>query len=417
VIYTNLAGDVIQANPRFCELTGYAEHELLSLSLLDFTHAEDAAQETELAGQLVRGEIPMYRCNKRYIKRSGGTVWVQSTVSLLRDSQNQPWRIVGVVEDITENLRLEEAEHAREAAEASNRAKSDFLSRMSHELRTPLNAMLGFAQLLELDQRNPLTSAQRPWVVQIQQAGWHLLEMINDVLDLSRIESGNLRLQADPLRLTDLLEATLVMVAGDAQARSIVISQDLAPGTGGVLGDATRIKQIFTNLLSNAVKYNTDGGRIPYREPGSDAGDGRDLGHRHRLGMTSRRWRSCSSRSKNRLGRERSTSHQGTGIGLVISQRLGRAHGRVASRPQPSRPGSSFILHLPASSIPRPSRSVHGTLDLGRPSTTAGRSLCRGQRDQRRGHAGIWRSGRRCRCRSRSPASTRSRQCALTTLI
>ena len=125
-----------------------------------------------------------------------------------------------MVEDITEHLRLEEAERAREAAEASNRAKSDFLSRMSHELRTPLNAMLGFAQLLEIDRRHPLTPHQRPWVAQIQQAGWHLLEMINDVLDLSRIDSGNLRLQTTTLDLAELVEATTALVASDAAQRA-----------------------------------------------------------------------------------------------------------------------------------------------------------------------------------------------------
>src|SRR6185295_19979949 len=124
VIYTNVAGDVIQANPRFCELTGYTEDELLTLSVLDCTHPEDVPQESELLEQLVRGEIPMYRRNKRYLRKDGGTVWVRTTVSVLKDVQNQPWRIVGVVEDITEHLKLEEAEHARERAEASNRAKS-----------------------------------------------------------------------------------------------------------------------------------------------------------------------------------------------------------------------------------------------------------------------------------------------------
>ena len=346
VIYTNLAGDVIQANPRFCELSGYTEHELLSLSKVDWTHPDDLAQESEMHEQLVRGDIPMYRGNRRYITKSGETVRVQSTVSLLRDSQNQPWRIVGVVEDITEHLRLEEAEHAREAAEASNRAKSEFLSRMSHELRTPLNAMLGFAQLLELDQRHPLTEAQRPWVVQIQQAGWHLLEMINDVLDLSRIESGNLRLQTDTLNLTELLEATTAMIASEAQARTLTISQDLAPGTFGLLGDATRVKQILTNLLSNAVKYNRDAGRIHIasRVNAIDTVEiaVTDTG----LGMTARQMADLFQ-PFNRLGRERSNTHQGTGIGLVISQRLAELMGGSLKARSVAGQGSSFILTLP----------------------------------------------------------------------
>jgi PAS domain S-box-containing protein len=362
VIYTNVAGDVIQANPRFCELTGYSENELLTLNKLDWTHPDDAAHEVEMGEQLVRGEIPMYRGNKRYLTKGGATVWVQSTVSLLRDSQNQPWRIVGVVEDITEHLRLEEAEHAREAAEASNRAKSDFLSRMSHELRTPLNAMLGFAQLLELDQRHPLTDAQRPWVVQIQQAGWHLLEMINDVLDLSRIESGNLRLQTDTLNLPDLVEATLAMVTSDAQARSIVITRELGAGTSALLGDATRVKQILTNLLSNAVKYNRDGGRVHVASRLStpeiveiaitDTG----------LGMTAEQMNDLFQ-PFNRLGRERSAVHEGTGIGLVISQRLAELMGGALKAKSVAGQGSSFILTLPRAVDPDTVRSTLDPLD------------------------------------------------------
>jgi PAS domain S-box-containing protein len=262
VVYTDLAGRVIQANPRYCELTGYGESELAALSPAALTHPDDLAADEMLTAQLVAGEIPVYRRHKRCFNRAGDVVWVRSTVSVLRDAKNEPWRIVAVVEDITEHLRLEDAERAREAAEASNRAKSDFLSRMSHELRTPLNAMLGFAQLLEIDRRNPLTPTQRPWVGQIQQAGWHLLEMINDVLDLSRIDSGNLRLETATLDLARLVEATTALVASDAARRGIRISHELAPGTSAVLGDATRVKQILTNLLSNAVKYNIDNGRV-----------------------------------------------------------------------------------------------------------------------------------------------------------
>ena len=355
VVYTDLSGQIKQANPRFCELTGYGEQELLELRPIDYTSAEDVAQDAGLTAQLVRGEIPMYRRHKRYISKSGGTVWVQASVSLLRDAQGQPRRIVGVAEDITEHLKLEAAERAREAAEASNRAKSEFLSRMSHELRTPLNAMLGFAQLLELDQRHPLSPNQQPWVSQIQQAGWHLLEMINDVLDLSRIESGNLRLHTETLNLGELLAATVAMVEGDARQRRILIIQELGEGTAFVLGDSTRVKQILTNLLSNAVKYNEDAGRIHIasRVSGHDTVEiaVTDTG----LGMTPRQLAELFQ-PFNRLGRERS-SQQGTGIGLVISQRLAELMGGSLRARSLSGQGSSFMLTLPSSADPDTVRS------------------------------------------------------------
>jgi PAS domain S-box-containing protein len=365
VIYSDLRGNVKQTNPRFCELTGYSPEELLRLSLADYTHPDDIEQDVALMAQLVRGEIPMYRRHKRYLAKNGATVWVQATVSLLRDANAKPRSIVGVVEDITEHLKLEEAERAREAAEASNRAKSEFLSRMSHELRTPLNAMLGFAQLLELDRRHPLADAQQPWVTQIQQAGWHLLEMINDVLDLSRIESGNLRLQIETLSLQDLLDASLAMVEGDARQRRISITQAFAPGSAAVLGDSTRVKQVLTNLLSNAVKYNNDGGRIHIatRPIGGDRIELTltDTG----LGMTPEQLAELFQ-PFNRLGRERS-AQEGTGIGLVISQRLAELMGGSLHASSVAGEGSTFILTLPCAADPDTVRSDLDALDSTSP--------------------------------------------------
>lgn len=345
VIYTDLDGSVRQTNPRFCELTGYSDEELLLMTSPQYTHPDDAAQDAELSGRLVRGDIPMYRCEKRYVTKGGSTLWVQETVTLLRDERGQARRIVGVVEDISEHLRLHEAEKARDLAEAANRAKSDFLSRMSHELRTPLNAMLGFAQLLEIDRRHPLSPDQRPWVAQIQQAGWHLLEMINDVLDLSRIESGNIKLKLEPVSLPDVLAASIAMVATEAQRRAIRITTDLAEGTGVVIGDATRVKQVLTNLLTNAVKYNTDAGRIHVAARVRDAGAVELAVTDTGLGMTPQQLAELFQ-PFNRLGRERS-AQEGTGIGLVISQRLAELMGGSLRARSIAGEGSSFVLSLP----------------------------------------------------------------------
>jgi CheY-like chemotaxis protein len=270
------------------------------------------------------------------------------TVALLRDAAGRPQATVGVVEDIGEHLRLVEAERARESAESSNRAKSDFVSRMSHELRTPLNAMLGFAQLLGLDRKPPLAEHQRAWAGQIQQAGWHLLDMINDTLDLSRIESGMLELEPVALEVAPLVGAALAMVEPAAEKRGLRIVRELDPRAHAVRGDETRIKQILTNLLSNAVKYNVDGGSITLRTRAtegdvvefavSDTGLGMDRSQMDDL-----------FQPYNRLGRERSAV-EGTGIGLVISQRLAALMGGSLRAQSVAGEGSTFILTLPRAS-------------------------------------------------------------------
>jgi PAS domain S-box-containing protein len=352
VVYTDLQGQIKQVNPRFCELTGYTEAALMMRTLAALLHPEERSTDAALIHQLVQGEVPMYRRQCRYITRDGRVVWVQAMVSLLREPSGEPSRIVGVVEDITEHMRLTEAERAREVAEAANHAKSEFLSRMSHELRTPLNAMLGFAQLLELDQNHPLPDAHKPWVAQIQNAGWHLLDMINDVLDLSRIESGTLHLLPQPLDLRELIAATLALVEGHAQRRQITITQDVDSHAELVVGDATRVKQILTNLLSNAVKYNIDGGRIHIntRRAAHDQVEitVTDTG----LGMTDEQ-QAKLFQPFNRLGRERSTL-EGTGIGLVISQRLAELMGGTLTVDSVAGQGSSFTVKLPRANALEP---------------------------------------------------------------
>jgi PAS domain S-box-containing protein len=349
VLYTDIDGTVRQANPRFCELVGRDAATLAHLKTRDFLHPDDVEEDAALFNRLLSGQIPTYRRQTRYVAPDGHTVWVQCSVSLLRDETGRPQRIVSVAEDITEHLRLAEAVRAREAAEASNRAKSDFLSRMSHELRTPLNAMLGFAQLLELEDHPALGTAQQAWVGQIQQAGWHLLEMINDVLDLSRIESGNLRMELDTLDLPELLAATRPLVQQSADLRHIVITEELARSARFITGDATRVKQILTNLLSNAVKYNVDGGRIHLST--EVRGDWVELMVTDTgLGMSAEQMTSLFQ-PFNRLGREL-TGTEGTGIGLVISQRLAELMGGELKAASHVGQGSSFILRLPVAGDP-----------------------------------------------------------------
>jgi signal transduction histidine kinase/CheY-like chemotaxis protein len=257
----------------------------------------------------------------------------------------------GYIIDITERKRYEEAIVTVEAAQRANAAKTEFLSRMSHELRTPLNAVLGFAQLMQLDETQPMSDVQRARIGHIERAGAHLLAMINDVLDLSRIESGTMPLAPEPLALGAVLDDALALVASQAQAAGVKLAPAAVPGGLHLRADRVRLRQVLVNLLSNAIKYNRRGGGVEVRAQRRDGGVAiavADTG----IGLTAEQlvhlWEPF-----NRLGAER-TQVEGTGIGLALSQRMVQMmDGRIDVESEPGR-GSVFTVHLPATEEPQP---------------------------------------------------------------
>ncbi|MDP3223858.1 MAG: ATP-binding protein, partial [Rubrivivax sp.] len=336
---------LIECNPRLCEMAGSTPGQLLGRSVAELVHPDDAAIIRRMRRGLLKGQVRNTTEAVRLLQ-GAAEITVRVSASALRDADGQTVRLVGVVEDITEVLRLEASERALHRAEAANRAKSDFLSRMSHELRTPLNAMIGFAQLLGLDREPGLVPHQREWTQQIQRAGWHLLEMINETLDLARIESGAVQLKVVPLDLAPMVAACRAMVAGQATQRPVALHEQLSPLVPGVMGDTTRLKQVLTNLLSNAIKYNRAGGSVQISSrpgaPGQIEIAITDTG----LGMNEAQLQALFQ-PYNRLGREGSNI-EGTGIGLVISKRLTELMGGTLAVSSREGVGSTFTLTLPA---------------------------------------------------------------------
>jgi PAS domain S-box-containing protein len=345
VAYTDTSGRIREANPKLREMLGLDSAVLAGSHVADLLHPDDRRAEAQTRERLLAGEVPMARWQLRCLAADGRVVWAQVGVSVLRDAGGEAKRMVWVVEDITEHRALEEAQRAQRGAEAANQAKSEFLSRMSHELRTPLNAMLGFSQLLELDRRQPLAQHQLEWTGQIRQAGWHLLHMINDTLDLARIESGHIELQPQTLDLADVVAAASALLAHNAEKHGVQIDVRLFDQARLVLGDNTRVKQILTNLLSNAIKYNVEGGRVligSHITPnGMVALEVTDTGP----GMTAAQLAQLFQ-PFNRLGREAGPV-EGTGIGLVISLRLAELMGGTLLARSRDGEGATFILELP----------------------------------------------------------------------
>ncbi|AEI82269.1 signal transduction histidine kinase containing a receiver domain (hybrid) and a PAS sensor domain (plasmid) [Cupriavidus necator N-1] len=242
---------------------------------------------------------------------------------------------------------VEDQKQAQAAAERANRAKSDFLSSMSHELRSPLNAILGFAQLMASDSLPP-TPSQQASIDQILKAGWHLLELINEVLDLAKIEAGQASLSPEPVSLSDALRECHCMIEQQALKRGIRMRFPLLDSPCFVRADRTRLKQILVNLLSNAIKYNRDQGTV---EVSVTTGERvrisvRDTG----AGLAPERLAQLFQ-PFNRLGQE-AGPEEGSGIGLVVTKRLVELMGGTIGAESTVGAGSVFWVELGAASAP-----------------------------------------------------------------
>jgi len=346
IVFASLDGVMEDVNPTFCNMLGRSAEEIRGLHVGQITLPEDQGKLILPVSQLAAREISTYVGERRLVRHDGSMLHVRLSLKLMPGDGGRPPRVVAAVQNLEDERRVQELERARQAAEAASLAKTEFLSRMSHELRTPLNAMLGFTQLLEMDTSEPLSERQRGRAEQIQLAGWHLLEMINDVLDLSRIEAGSMRLTPGPLQLETLVDEARALVEADARAQDLHITLTLHPQATCAWGDATRVKQILTNLLSNAVKYNVVGGSVTLSsqapEPGWVEIRVADTG----LGMTPAQLANLFQ-PFNRLGREYG-GPSGTGIGLVVSRRLAELMGGSLHAASQAGAGSVFTLRLPS---------------------------------------------------------------------
>ncbi|MBL8373554.1 MAG: PAS domain S-box protein [Candidatus Accumulibacter sp.] len=276
-----------------------------------------------------------------YIRKDGSRLPAEVSVTALRDPQDSIIGYLLIGTDNTERQRVAaeralldqllrdknaELESARLVAERANLAKSDFLSGMSHELRTPLSAILGFAQLIESGSPQPTLSQKRS-IDQILKAGWYLLELINEILDLALIESGKLSLSIEPVSLTEVMYECEAMIEPQALKRGISVAFCRFETPYFVRADRTRVKQILINLLSNAIKYNKVGGRVSVEctpsIPGSMRISVRDTG----AGLAPEQLAQLFQ-PFNRLG-QKANVEEGTGIGLMVCKRLVELMGGV----------------------------------------------------------------------------------------
>lgn len=337
-------------------LVGRTDHDFFPPALADALRRKDA--EAALAG------VPIVTCEQ--VPKGDGEMATLETVKIATyDPEGRLVGVLGLARDITERIRTEEElrgyrdhleslvqdrtaelEKARVVAEQASRAKSEFLSSMSHELRTPMNAILGFGQLLEMDDR--LGQDQMDFVKEIIKAGEHLLELINEVLDLAKIDAGRVELSLEPVDVGQVVEECRTLVHPLAGKRGISLETYLSSGAV-VRADRVRFKQALLNLMSNAIKYNREGGQVRVGlmspHPGwlriavTDTGPGVPADKVDDLFQPFKR-----------LGAEQS-GIEGTGIGLTITRRLVELMGGGVGVESMPGVGSTFWIDLPADAM------------------------------------------------------------------
>ena len=243
---------------------------------------------------------------------------------------------------------------ARAAAESSNRAKSEFLANMSHELRTPLNAIIGFADVIQRGMFGPLPERYRDYGGDILASGTHLLHVINEILDLSKLEAGQLELHEEETDIPLLIRASVRLVEPQAAKGKIVLSEIVSPGLPALRGDERRLRQVLINLLSNAVKFTPEDGRVDIRAARTASGiaiEVRDTG----IGMSEDEI-AIALEPFGQIESSTSRKHEGTGLGLPLAKRLIELHGGTLKVRSEREVGTTITISLPAERILLPNQ-------------------------------------------------------------
>ena len=371
---TDPLGIITDVNKQMEALTGCTRDELIGAPSKNyFTDPERAEAAIKLV--LREKKVTDYELTAR--ARDGKKTEVSYNATTFYDRDRTLQGVLAIARDVTERKRNEQAlqetntelASAKSAAEEANLAKSDFLSSMSHELRSPLNAILGFAQLMELASPLP-TDSQKESIAQILQAGWHLLKLINEILDLSVIESGKVSLSTESVSLAEVMSECQAMMEPQAQQLGINMTFPRFDNPFFVSADRTRLKQIVINLLSNAIKYNKEQGTVVVdcttSTPGFTRISVKDTG----AGLSPEKLAQLFQ-PFNRLGQE-AGGVAGTGIGLVVTKRLAELMGGVLGVESTAGEGSVFWCELISCAAPELVVESGEAATVDRPPVPAG---------------------------------------------
>jgi PAS domain S-box-containing protein len=353
IAITNARGRITYVNDKFCAISQFSRGELLGRDhriINSGFHSKEFIRglwTAISAGNVWKGDI-------KNRAKDGTFYWMDTTIVPCLDADGKPVHYTAIRADITERKRFEHAlqqtnmelEHARLMAEQANRAKSEFLSGMSHELRTPLNGIIGFTEFLIDEKPGPLRPKQKEYLGDVLNSGRHLLQLINDVLDLAKVEAGKMELHLETFPVRKAVEEVTAVIQGIASKKQISITIEVGPDLDAVTLDQQKFKQILYNLLSNAVKFSDDRGRISIRasrlDPQQLQVEVRDSG----IGIKAEDIHRLFSEFE-QLDSGPARRFEGTGLGLALTKKIVEfQNGRIRVESQPGL-GSAFTVLLP----------------------------------------------------------------------
>jgi PAS domain S-box-containing protein len=374
VIVTDTAGNIEYVNPKFVAVTGYTPEEVIGKNPRVLKSGHTSAEDyRELWAHVSSGRE--WRGQLHNKKKNGELFWESSLISPIRDANGRITNYLAVNEDITERKKIElelresreylEAQNhkleetmvslvqAREKAEAASQAKSGFLANMSHELRTPLNAVIGFTELMESEVHGPVGHPRyREYLGIIREAGQHLLALITDILDISRIEAGKLELNESEVSVVGVIEESLLWIEKDAAKNGCRLSTRIMNSLPSLYADKRKLRQMLINLLSNAVKFTPAGGEIILRaEVDSDGGFALSVADTG-IGITPENIQMALV-AFGQVETALSRSHDGAGLGLPLAKALVELHGGTLEIDSEIGVGTTVTLRFPAERVVR----------------------------------------------------------------
>ncbi|MBT4933554.1 MAG: PAS domain S-box protein [Rhodospirillaceae bacterium] len=315
-------------------------------------HPDDKTPYKDNLRRHLKGEIPLFNCEFRVTRKDKKQRWIRNRGQALFDSNGRAYRMTGSMDDITvRKLAEEDLIKAKNMAEIASRTKTEFLANVSHELRTPLNAIIGFSDLMKTEIFGPIGhSKYSDYASTISDSGQHLLAIINDILDVSRVEVGELEFNPEEVNLLPIFQSSLRLVQERANLGGVLIKRNIQKNLPGVMGDPRRLKQVILNLLSNAVKFTPKGGSVTLKAYQTKTGmlvvSVKDTG----IGMKASDIPKVMTpfvQVDSRLSRK----YEGTGLGLPLSEALVNQHGasmKIRSRP---RKGTTVSISFPAGTL------------------------------------------------------------------